>query len=65
MEVAAGGRAPCERVRAALAARLGEVEARLRELRSLRATLREALARVDRTPKRRTRCRCPVIEARR
>jgi DNA-binding transcriptional MerR regulator len=63
MEVAAGGRAPCEHVRAALATRLGEVEARLRELRSLRATLREALARVDRTPKRRTRCRCPVIEA--
>ena len=63
MEIAAGGRAPCEHVRTALDARLQEVEARLRELRSLRATLREALARVDRAPKRQTRCRCPVIES--
>lgn len=63
MEIAAGGRAPCDHVRTALDSRLEEVEARLRELRSLRATLREALARVDRAPKRQTRCRCPVIES--
>lgn len=63
MEIAAGGRAPCEHVRTALDSRLQEVETRLRQLRSLRATLREALARVDRAPKRQTRCRCPVIEA--
>ena len=63
MEIAAGGRAPCEHVRTALDSRLQEVETRLRELRSLRATLREALAGVDRAPKRQSRCRCPVIEA--
>jgi DNA-binding transcriptional MerR regulator len=62
MEIAAGGRAPCEHVRAALDSRLREVEARLRELRSLRSTLREALTRLDRAPRRQTRCRCPVIE---
>lgn len=62
MEIAAGGRAPCTHVRAALHARLAEVEARLRELRSLRATLRDALARVDRSRPQRGPCRCPVIE---
>lgn len=63
MEIAAGGRAPCEHVRTALDSRLHEVETRLRELKSLQATLREALARLDRAPRRKTRCRCPVIEA--
>jgi len=63
MEIAAGGRAPCEHVRTALESRLREVESRLRELRSLRTTLREALAHLDRAPRRKTRCRCPVIEA--
>jgi DNA-binding transcriptional MerR regulator len=63
MEIAAGGRAPCEHVRAALDSRLQEVETRLRELKSLRATLREALAKIDRAPTRKARCRCPVIEA--
>lgn len=63
MEIAAGGRAPCEHVRAAVDARLHEVETRLHELRSLRATLREALARINRAPKGKTHCRCPVIEA--
>ncbi len=62
MEIAAGGRAPCEHVRAALESRLDEVERRLRELRSLRTTLREALARLERAPARQGRCRCPVIE---
>ena len=63
MEIAAGGRAPCEHVWSALNSRLQEVERRLRELRSLRATLRQALARVDQAPRREARCRCPVIEA--
>ena len=63
MEIAAGGRAPCEHVRTALDSRLQEVETRLRELRDLRATLREAIVRLDRAPRRQTRCRCPVIEA--
>ncbi len=63
MEIAAGGRAPCEHVRTALDSRLQEVETRLRELKSLRATLREALARINRAPQRKARCRCPVIEA--
>lgn len=62
MEIAAGGRAPCEHVRTALDSRLKEVETRLRELRSLRATLRGALTAIDRAPKRKARCRCPVIE---
>lgn len=61
-EIAAGGRAPCEHVRAALNSRLQDVEARLGELRNLRATLREALSRMDRGVRRDARCRCPVIE---
>lgn len=63
MEIAAGGRAPCEHVRTALNSRLLEVERRLRELNSLRSTLRQALTRLDRAPTGQARCRCPVIEA--
>jgi len=62
MEIAVGGRAPCRHVRAALDQRLHQVEARLRELRKLRATLREALLRVSRPPAPAAGCRCPVIE---
>ncbi len=65
MEIAAGGRSPCAHVRAALRARLEEVETRLRELRSLRVTLRGALARMDRSRTRPPPCRCPVIEVER
>ncbi len=62
IEIASGGRAPCEHVRTALDSRLEEVESRLRELRSLRATLRAALARIDRGAASLPQCRCSVIE---
>jgi len=62
MEIASGGRAPCDHVRAILATRLTEVEERLRELRILRSTLRAALERLGRAPEPREGCRCAVIE---
>ena len=63
MQIAAGGRAPCEHVRATVTARLAEVEERLRELRSLRSTLKSTLARLDRALAPKTGCRCAVIES--
>jgi DNA-binding transcriptional MerR regulator len=63
MEIASGGRAPCEHVRAILTTRLTEVEERLRELRNLRSTLRAGLERLDHVPEPREACRCAVIEA--
>lgn len=63
LEISAGGKAPCEHVRATVTARLAEVEGRLRELRALRTTLRETLERLDRAPEPRAGCRCAVIEA--
>ena len=63
LEISSGGKPPCEHVRATVSARLVEVEERLRELRALRATLRETLERVDRAPAPKAGCRCAVIEA--
>ncbi len=63
LEISARGKPPCEHVRATVTARLAEVEGRLRELRGLRATLRETLVRLDRAPKPKTGCRCAVIES--
>ncbi len=63
LEISSGGKPPCEHVRATISARLAEVERRLRELRALRLTLREALERVDRAPKPKAGCRCAVIES--
>lgn len=63
MQIAAGGRPPCEHVRATVTARLGEVETRLRELRSLRATLKATLERLDAAPAPKAGCRCAVIES--
>ncbi|MFQ5747036.1 MAG: heavy metal-responsive transcriptional regulator [Gemmatimonadota bacterium] len=63
LEISAGGRPPCEHVRATVTARLEEVEARLRELRALRATLRETLVRLDGAPPPAAGCRCAVIES--
>ncbi len=63
LEISAGGKPPCEHVRATVTARLTEVEERLRELRGLRATLRETLERLDRAPAPRAGCRCAVIES--
>ncbi len=63
LEISSGGKPPCEHVRATVSARLVEVEDRLRELRALRATLRETLERVDRAPAPKAGCRCAVIES--
>ncbi len=63
LEISSGGKPPCEHVRATVSARLEEVEERLRELRALRATLRETLERLDRAPAPKAGCRCAVIES--
>ncbi len=63
LEISSGGKPPCEHVRATVSARLVEVEERLRDLRALRATLRETLERVDRAPAPKAGCRCVVIES--
>ncbi len=63
LEISAGGRPPCEHVRATVSARLADVEKRLRELRALRATLRETLDRLGRAPPPKAGCRCVVIES--
>lgn len=63
MEISSGGEPPCEHVRATMTERLAEVEERLRELRGLRATLRETLERLDRARPLKTGCRCAAIES--
>ncbi len=63
LEISSGGKPPCEHVRATVTERLAEVELRLKELRALRATLRETLERLDRAPPQKTGCRCAVIES--
>ena len=63
LEISAGGKPPCEHVRATVSARLTGVEQRLKDLRALRSTLRETLERLDRAPPRKTGCRCAVIES--
>lgn len=63
LEIASGGRAPCAHVRDKVAARLGEVEQRISELRDLRTTLRRVVGQLDRAPRRAAGCRCAVIES--
>ncbi len=63
MQIAAGGRPPCEHVRETVTRRLAEVEERLRELRSLRSTLKATVVRLDRAPAPKAGCRCSVIES--
>lgn len=63
LEISSGGKPPCEHVRATVSARLVDTEKRLRELRALRATLRETLERLDRAPAPKAGCRCAVIES--
>ncbi len=63
LEISAGGKPPCEHVRATVSARLTEVEQRLKDLRALRSTLRETLERLDRAPPPKAGCRCAVIES--
>ncbi|MGH7539420.1 MAG: heavy metal-responsive transcriptional regulator [Gemmatimonadota bacterium] len=62
VEISSGGRAPCEHVRRAIVARLEEVDARLAELRELRATLRGTLDLLDEAPPLAGACPCPVID---
>ena len=62
MEIASGGRPPCDHVRAALEGRLADVDERMAELRALGVTLREALSRLAQAPRPRAGCRCAVIE---
>ena len=62
LRVADRGTPPCEHVRETLAARLAEVDARMAELESLRATLRRALARSRRLPLASS-CICGIIES--
>lgn len=63
LEISSGGKPPCEHVRATVAARLAEVEQRLKELRALRSTLKGTLERLDRAPPPKAGCRCAVIES--
>lgn len=62
LRVAAEGTPPCEHVRSALGRRLREVDARIGELESLRATLRRALTRSRRLPVAAS-CICGIIES--
>lgn len=63
MQIAAGGRPPCDHVRATVEARLLEVERRLRELRGLHTALRATLGRLDTLPRPNGRCRCAALES--
>ena len=62
LRIAAAGTPPCEHVRATLQRRLQDVDARVGELESLRATLRRALARSRRLPLAPS-CICGIIES--
>lgn len=63
LRVAADGTPPCQHVRRTLATRLEEVDARIAELRTLRAALARALARKRTLPIAKS-CVCTIIEAR-
>ncbi len=62
LRVAGGASPPCEHVRALLATRLQEVQARISELESLRRTLARALTRSRSLPLARS-CVCGIIES--
>ncbi len=62
LRVADKGTPPCEHVRATLVRRLQDVDARIAELKSLRRTLAEALARSRTLPLARS-CVCGIIES--
>ena len=62
LRIAADGTPPCEHLRAALQRRLQDVDARIGELESLRATLQRALARSRRLPLVPS-CICGIIES--
>jgi DNA-binding transcriptional MerR regulator len=56
------GRQRCRYVRALLARKLTELEARRRELDAFCGTLRDYLSMCDRALERRTEVECPVVE---
>ncbi len=62
MDLTAGGHAPCEHVRSSVTAHLRDVERRMSELRTLRTTLKEALARLDEGGEQKPGSRCCVID---
>lgn len=62
MTMTASGLEPCDHVRAALHARLEDVERRLEELGALRVTLMKGLARLDDARIGPASCRCAAIE---
>ncbi len=62
LDIASGGREPCAHVRALLERRLGEIRAKIADLRSLARTLGRALAEVGRRPANRA-CICRIIES--
>jgi len=62
LEIARGGRPPCQHVRSLVADRLGEVEQKLADLRAMRTTLRGILDRLERVPSSTRGCRCAAIE---
>lgn len=62
LRVADKGTPPCEHVRAALAQRLRDVDARIAELHTLRQTLSQALARSRSLPVAKS-CVCSIIES--
>jgi DNA-binding transcriptional MerR regulator len=62
LRIAADGAPPCAHVRATLAARLSQVDARIAELIALRETLRRALARSRSLPAAAS-CVCEIIES--
>ncbi len=62
LRLADAGRPPCEHVRAALERRLGEIEARIAEMQSLRGALARALRRSRSLPIARSRV-CEIIES--
>lgn len=63
LQIASGGREPCDHVRATVEARLEEVEGRVRELRALRTALRATLERLETLPESPVGCRCAAIES--
>jgi len=62
LEIASGGRDPCEHVRALLERRLGEIRTRITDLRSLERTLAKALSEAERSAPTRA-CVCNIIES--
>ncbi len=62
LEIASGGRDACAHVRALLERRLGEIRARIADLRSLERTLAKALSEAERSPPSRA-CVCKIIES--